>query len=643
MQRSACYLLCAISFVGGVTSLHAQESAPKVRRLWPEPLPGQYIVVLHDSLAERASAAAASELVARHGGVRRHVYTRALKGFSARMTEQQAARLSADPRVAFVEQDATARATAVQAPPSWNLDRIDQRFLPLDGKYVYESQGAGVNVYVIDSGIRTTHVDFEDRAFGAYSTLDDQGGAVDCTGHGTGVASVVAGVAHGVAKQAFVHSVRVLNCLNMAPWSDVIAALDWVTANHLKPAVVNLSLGGGRSFAVEAAIKRLIQAGVTVVGAAGNDQTDACAMTPGGVTEALIVGNANENDMRQWDSNYGACVDLFGPGTNVITASSSEDTALATSYGTSFAAPHVTGAAALYLERRPTATAVDVTLAVLSSATSGALTALPAQTQNLILYTSGLGDRTPPTITLVTPQRETTTNGVVPISVEAWDNVYVQFINFYVNEVLVGTDTTEPFSMEWDTRTVADGTYQVSAEAVDVGGNVSRSEFRTIMVTNSTPGWESRNLVVNGDFETGNTLGWMSDREMMFSVDRNLQPRSGAHNAACFHQLHNGAACAIVQNVHIPVAGAYLVTIYAKADREGAWAGASLLRNGAGVQTFAEPVGFRSEYWGPDVEYPYFKYERSILAQAGDVLRVWGYSPSTPGWLVLDDVSVVKQ
>ncbi len=653
MKRSARYLLCAVSIVGGVTFLHAQGSTPKFRRHRGEALPGQYIVVLHDSVTEHATAAAASELVARHGGVRRHVYTKALKGFSARITEQQARSLSADPRVAYVEEDGIARGAAVQTLEPYvdgALDRVDQRLRPLDGRYMYDGEGTGVHVYVIDSGIRNTHVEFGGRAFGTVSFVEEDGfGTSDCSGHGTGVASVVAGARPGVAKQALLYSVRVLPCSNSTPWSVVIAGVDWVTANHQKPAVANISLGGAESMAFNAAVRGAIEAGVTVVGSAGNDQTQACGMSPGGIREAVIVANADRDDRRHSTSNYAECVDLFAPGTDVLTAWASDDRAIALQTGTSFAAPFVTGAAALYLERYPTASPAQVERAIIDSATPGVLgdqvlgANLPYATPNLLLFAPPLGDRTPPDVTLSAPASGETVSGTISMVANASDNIELHLVRFYVNSALVGTVTDAPFSVSWDTRAFVNGLHSIRAEAEDVGGNLATTETRNITVTNTTSPGPGKNLVVNGSFESGDTRSWFSDRAMTLNLDENLQQRTGVYNAACWHSTENSGDCSIVQDVSVPEAGTYRVTIYAKADRRGAWVGANLISQSFETQPFVTPVESRSAYWGPDALYPYFKYEATVSAQAGDTIKVWAYSPNLPGWLVVDDVSIVKQ
>ena len=225
-------------------------------------------------------------------GQKRHQYQKSVRGFSGFFHPADAQSLSTDARVAYVEEDGVARGSNVQTYADWNLDRIDQHSLPLDSQYLYDYSGAGTRIYVIDSGIRATHQEFGGRAVGEVTFVNDGWGTSDCANHGTAVASLAAGAWLGVAKQSLVRAVRVLDCANQAPWSVIIAGIDYVAANHVKPAVANFSIGGSTSFAADTAIRNLINAGVLVVGAAGNTSSNACFFTPGSVSEALIVGNS---------------------------------------------------------------------------------------------------------------------------------------------------------------------------------------------------------------------------------------------------------------------------------------------------------------------------------------------------------------
>jgi serine protease len=313
----------------------------------------------------------AHALASRFGGQVGFVYEHGLRGFSVRMPEARARALAQDPRVRYVEEDGVVEAAAVQNNAPWGLDRVDQRSRPLNGRYEYGSTGAGVNVYILDTGIRTTHVDFGGRAYGAFTSISDSFGTSDCNGHGTHVASTVAGATWGVAKQARVYSVRVLACNGSGTTSGVIAGVNWVTQYHIKPAVANMSLGGGASTALDDAVRASINAGVTYVVAAGNENVDACTRSPARVNTAITVANSTIDDIRASSSNWGSCVNLFAPGTSITAAYHTSNTAIATLSGTSMAAPHVAGAAALRLQVVPWSTPSSVSSYMAGNASPG--------------------------------------------------------------------------------------------------------------------------------------------------------------------------------------------------------------------------------------------------------------------------------
>ena len=331
-----------------------------------------YIVTFSSGAGVAGRVATTSAALARrYGGSVVDNYTSAVTGFHARMSQLQARRLAANPAVRSVEQDArvTADTTTTQAKPTWGLDRIDQEKLPLSGTYTYRS-AAGVTAYVLDTGIRISARDLEGRARNGYDFIDNDKVAQDCNGHGTHVAGTIGGRTYGVAKDVQLVAVRVLDCKGSGSYSAIIKGIDWVTRNAVRPAVANMSLGGGTSKTLNDAVKKSIAAGITYAVAAGNDNQDACKQSPAGQPDAITVAATDGADARASFSNFGACVDLFAPGVKITSLSAKSDTGTTMMSGTSMASPHVAGAAALVLGAYPAYTPKQVRDALVANASA---------------------------------------------------------------------------------------------------------------------------------------------------------------------------------------------------------------------------------------------------------------------------------
>jgi subtilisin family serine protease len=387
--------LAACSTDGGdvVTPTAVEDRVAPVRAAAAKGVDGAYIVVLHSGADARSVAAVA-------GVSPKFVYTAALDGFAATLNEGQLNALRHNPNVAYIEQDAIASMKTTQSPATWGLDRIDQRSLPLGGSYIYTPTGAGVRAYIVDTGILTSHTNFGGRATVGYDAVGDGRNGQDCEGHGTHVAGTVGSTTYGVAKSVSLIAVRVLDCTGNGSYSWIIAGLDWVAANHVKPAVVNMSLGGPANTAFDDAVRRVHNAGVAVVVAAGNENEDACTESPSRILgEAIVVGATTSTDARASFSDYGSCVDLFAPGNSITSLGISSTTSTAVNSGTSMASPHAAGVAALYLQGAPTATPTQVHTAIIGSATLGKLTGLVGSgTPNKLLFSGLTPDTgTPPT------------------------------------------------------------------------------------------------------------------------------------------------------------------------------------------------------------------------------------------------------
>jgi subtilisin family serine protease len=323
-----------------------------------------------------------------HGVAADFVYTRALNGFAGSISDAAREGLMRDARVTRVELDGVAEAwTTVSPAPSWGLDRIDQRALPLSNSFTYTNTGSGVTAYIIDTGILTSHSDFGGRASVGVDEIGDGRNGIDCNGHGTHVSGTVGGTKYGVAKSVSLVAVRVLDCGGSGYWSQVIAGLDWVAANRVLPAVANMSLGGGASSSVDDAVRGMIASGVATAVAAGNGNAggvaqDACKYSPARVAEAMTIGATDKTDTRASWSNYGNCVDWFGPGVGITSDWLNGGTN--TISGTSMATPHTTGVAAQYLSLNPGATPAAVRSALAANATKGVVKNSKTANSNLL-------------------------------------------------------------------------------------------------------------------------------------------------------------------------------------------------------------------------------------------------------------------
>jgi len=493
----------AMSHVPSATVLRAERAVP-----------GQYLVVFRDArVAKDAVDTEADGLARSHGGRVFATWRHAVRGFAAYLSAAQAQALAQDPRVAWVEEDAEVHADTTQTGATWGLDRIDQRNLPLDGSYTFNVNGTGVNAYIIDTGIRVTHTEFGGRASGAFTAVNDGNGTNDCNGHGTHVSGTVGGATFGVAKNVRLFAVRVLDCNGSGTTAGVISGVDWVTNNHLSPAVANMSLGGGASATLDQAVQNSINSGVTYAIAAGNSNADACTQSPARVGAAITVGASDINDVRATFSNFGTCVDIFGPGVNITSSWATSDTATNTISGTSMATPHVTGTAALFLQANPSATPAQVASALVSNATVGVLASVGTGSPNRLLYEAFIGapaDATPPTVALTAPAAGATVSGTaVTLSADAADNVAVAKVEFLVDGAVVGTDTASPYSVSWNSTTAANGTHSFAARATDTSGNVATSAAVSATVSNATPTCATTTqLFGNPGFETGTAAPW---------------------------------------------------------------------------------------------------------------------------------------
>jgi subtilisin family serine protease len=386
-----------VTVAGGVLATPASAAEGTIRPAGSSSVvKDSYVVVLKSSAAVPAAVAS---LKGKYGGKVGRTYQHALGGFEIKLGATAAKKLAADPRVSYVQQNGIFTIDTTQSNATWGIDRIDQRALPLSGSYTYDTTASNVHAYIIDTGILLTHSQFGGRAVSGTDAVDNDTNATDCNGHGTHVAGTVGGSTYGVAKGVQLVAVRVLDCSGSGTTAGVVAGIDWVTANAIKPAVANMSLGGGADSVLDAAVNRSIASGVTYAVASGNDNTDACSSSPARVPNAITVNATTKTDARASFSNYGTCTDIFAPGQDITSSWYTSTTATNTISGTSMATPHVVGAAALVLAANPSFTPAQVASALISAATPNVVTSPGSGSPNRLLYTAPGGTTPTPTPT----------------------------------------------------------------------------------------------------------------------------------------------------------------------------------------------------------------------------------------------------
>ncbi|HEX6127224.1 MAG TPA: S8 family serine peptidase [Pyrinomonadaceae bacterium] len=483
-------LAFAVSLMTAGSFLTVQTSGQKYKlRRSNQAIANKYIVVLNEDAVGRSAEGPVVEAEAQflssvYGGSVRGVYANALKGYAADMTPEQAETLSRDERVQFVEEDSMISVSATQTGAPWHLDRVDQRSMPMDTNFSYTNAGAGSHIYILDTGIRVSHQEFGGRASVAYDALDDGQNGLDCNGHGTHVAGIAAGATYGAAKNAFVHSVRVLPCPGGGQISDLIEGIDWLTANRINPAVANISITApGTSPAMESAITNSIASGITYTIAAGNSQWNACDFTPARTPNAITVGASAEADERALYSNFGPCLDLFAPGNAVTSASIANDSATRVLSGTSMAAPLIAGVAAVYRAANPGASPANVAQVITGSATTGVVSNIDSTSPNKLLY-SWLSSAPAPTPTPTATPSATPTPSPSPSPTPAQTGRIT--IKKRVNNGNGPTSTTE---FPYQATNISTSSFSLVSDQEFTDPSVPGNAQIVSVTESSVPGW----------------------------------------------------------------------------------------------------------------------------------------------------------
>ena len=372
------------------TGMQRAEIAPLLSRGSPDEIPGQYIVVLADQSSDQkhVKREKVKDKALKKNATITYSYDEVLNGFAAQLDDAALAEVRSDPDVAYVEQDQTVTLSATQSNATWGIDRIDQRNRPLSTTYTYTTTASNVYVYIIDTGILTSHTQFGGRASNVYDAFGGSG--TDCNGHGTHVAGTVGGSTYGVAKAVRLRGVRVLNCSGSGSWSGIIAGMDYVRNNHVDPAVANMSLGGGYSSSVNTAANNLSNAGVFVAVASGNSNANACNYSPASASAVTSVNASTSTDAKASFSNYGSCTHLYAPGASITSAWIGSTSATRTISGTSMASPHVAGVAALYKATFGNASSSTIRSWLINNSTASVISGNPSGTPNRLLYKSTL-------------------------------------------------------------------------------------------------------------------------------------------------------------------------------------------------------------------------------------------------------------